>query len=114
VPEGSSYPPIADYALISDCRAVALVSGAGSIDWCCMPRIDRGSCFGRLLDWERGGYCSVTPVDDEETTLFRRYLEGTLVLETTFRNRGGEGKALQWFLFDPWGEREPVCRVVRT
>lgn len=114
MPEGSSYPPIADYALISDCRAVALVSGAGSIDWCCMPRIDRGSCFGRLLDRDRGGYFSVTPADDTETTLFRRYLEGTLVLETTFRNSGGEARLYDCFVVDPEEGRGPACRLLRV
>ena len=51
------YPPISDYAYIADCHSAALVSKSGSIDWCCMPRIDSGSCFGRILDWKNGGYC---------------------------------------------------------
>ncbi len=112
MPENSPYPPIADYALISDCRAVGLVSSAGSIDWCCMPRIDFGSSFGRLLDWQKGGYCSVEPADPDETTLFRRYLDGTLVLETTFRNSGGEARLFDCFAI---GEgREPHCRLLRV
>ena len=49
------YPPIADYAFLSDCHSVALVSRDGSVDWCCMPRMDSGSLFGRLLDWDNGG-----------------------------------------------------------
>ena len=112
--ENSSYPPIADYALISDCRAVGLVSSTGSIDWCCMPRIDLGSSFGRLLDWQKGGYCSVEPVDGEETTLFRRYLEGTLVLETTFRNSGGEARLFDCFAIGSGEGREPQCRLLRV
>ena len=47
----SHYPPIADYAFISDCHSMALVSKSGSIDWCVMPRIDANSVFGRILDW---------------------------------------------------------------
>ncbi|MDQ3880981.1 MAG: glycoside hydrolase family 15 protein [Chloroflexota bacterium] len=86
------YPAIGDYALISDCRSAALVSRAGSVDWCCVPRIDRASCFGRLLDWEHGGHCSLAP--DGDFVAERRYLDRTLVLETTFRSGAGAARAL--------------------
>jgi GH15 family glucan-1,4-alpha-glucosidase len=85
---GDRYPPIADYGLIGDCHTAALVSRDGSIDWCCMPRFDSGSVFGRLLDWENGGYCSIEPQGGVEA-VFREYLENTLVLVTTFQAAGG-------------------------
>src|ERR1700760_3994136 len=55
------YPPISDYALIGDCHTAALISRAGSVDWCCLPRFDSDSCFGRLLDWKQGGQFIITP-----------------------------------------------------
>ena len=75
------YPPVGDYALLSDCHTAALVSSAGSIDWCCLPRFDDGSTFARLLDRERGGFCAVSPSDDSAVA-FRDHVEGTLVLKT--------------------------------
>src|SRR5438270_6949378 len=90
------YPPISDYAFISDCHSMALVSRSGSIDWCCMPRVDAASIFGRLLDWEKGGYCSIAP-SDHEASCFQAYLEDTLVLETTFRTEGGETTLIDCF-----------------
>jgi GH15 family glucan-1,4-alpha-glucosidase len=90
------YPPIGDYALIGDCRSAALVSHAGSIDWCCMPRIDHGSCFARILDWEVGGHCSIAAADVDVRTR-RRYVDGTLVLETQFSGPDGEARLYDCF-----------------
>jgi GH15 family glucan-1,4-alpha-glucosidase len=78
--------PIADYSLISDCRSAALVSRDGSIDWFCPGRFDRPSVFARLLD-EEGGSWSLRPVGDADVS--RRYLERSMVLETTFRTSTG-------------------------
>jgi GH15 family glucan-1,4-alpha-glucosidase len=86
---GRRDPSIADYALIADCASAALVSRGGSIDWCCMPRLDHGACFARLLDRDGGGHFEIAPLEGA-TESSRRYLEGTLVLETTFAGDGGE------------------------
>jgi GH15 family glucan-1,4-alpha-glucosidase len=81
-----SATPIADYALLSDCHSAALVSRAGSVDWLCFPRFDSPSVFGRLLG-DEGGYWSIHPTADFQAS--RKYLDKTMVLETTFRTDGG-------------------------
>jgi GH15 family glucan-1,4-alpha-glucosidase len=81
-----SQPAIADYALLSDCHSAALVSRGGSVDWLCFPRFDSPSVFGRILD-EQAGHWSIHPADDAEVT--RRYVDDTMVLETTFRTATG-------------------------
>ena len=77
---------IADYGLLSDCHSAALVSGEGSIDWLCFPRFDSPSVFGRLLDPD-AGHWSIKPA--AEFDVRRRYLPGSLVIETQFATAGG-------------------------
>jgi alpha,alpha-trehalase len=77
---------IGDYALLSDCHSAALVSRDGSVDWLCFPRFDSPSVFARLLD-EQAGHFSIRPADARTVT--RRYLDHTMVLETTFRTATG-------------------------
>jgi alpha,alpha-trehalase len=84
---GTEYPPISDYALLSDCHSGALVSKDGSIDWCAFHRFEARPVFGRLLDWERGGFFRIAPVEDYEAT--RKYIRNTNVLETRFETATG-------------------------
>jgi len=83
----SLYPPIADYAFLGNCQSTALVSRDGSIDWCCFRRFDSPPCFGRLLDWRKGGYFGVTISGAPRAT--RSYLQGTNILETRVRTASG-------------------------
>src|SRR5438445_3826417 len=78
---------ISDYALIGDCHTTALVGINGSIDWLCFPRPDSPSVFTHLLDDQHGGNFAVR-VDGAQPT--RGYVEGTNVLETTWRSDNGE------------------------
>ena len=111
-----SYLPIADYGLISDCHSMALVSRDGSIDWCCMPRVDSASCFGRLLDWERGGFCQIRPRDSEPNGFrtHREYLPDTMVLATTFSGGAGEARVLDCFTMRRGGREEPYRQLIRV
>ncbi|MFI9273160.1 trehalase-like domain-containing protein [Kitasatospora sp. NPDC052896] len=78
--------PIGDHALLSDCRSAALVTSDGSVDWLCLPRFDSPAIFARLLD-ENAGHWSIRPTGQADIS--RRYVEDTLVLETTFRTTTG-------------------------
>ena len=78
--------PIAEYALLSDCRSAALVSLHGSVDWLCMPDFDSQSVFGRLLDSDCG-YWSICPRDIVQIS--RKYVEEAMVLETVFVTKSG-------------------------
>jgi GH15 family glucan-1,4-alpha-glucosidase len=98
--------------LIADCHTAALISRAGSIDWCCMPRYESGSYFGRLLGWDRGGYCSIQPRG--QFTWFRQYVDGTLVLETTFRTGGGEVRLTDCFAMRRGGRANPQREILRV
>lgn len=78
--------PIADHALLSDRHSAALVTRAGSVDWLAFPRFDSPSVFGRLLG-DDAGHWEVAPTGTWASS--RRYLDGALVLETTFTTDTG-------------------------
>lgn len=83
----SPFPPIADYAFLSDCEVNCLVAPSGNIEWMCLPRPDAQGVFAAVLDRSAGGF-RVGPVD-ATVPAGRRYLPGTLVLETTWQTRTG-------------------------
>ena len=105
---GSPFPPIADYAFLSDCETTALVAPSGNIEWLCLPRMDGPSVFGAMLDRDAGGF-RLGPAD---TTVpaGRRYLPGTMVLETTWGTRTGWVIIRDVLLIGPWHhERRPLA-----
>src|SRR5689334_14175737 len=85
--DAAQYPAIGDYAIIGNCRTAAIVSRLGSIDWLCLPHFSAPSLFGALVGRKNGGSFAVCPRDVQ--SIERAYLDGTAVLQTTFRcNRG--------------------------
>ena len=81
------YLHIGDYAVIGDCRSLALVGVDGSIDWCCMPRFDSPSIFGRILDAKKGGFWQISPVGEYSTR--HEYADKTNILHTIFQTPDG-------------------------
>jgi GH15 family glucan-1,4-alpha-glucosidase len=79
---------IEDYALIGDTQTAALVGKNGSIDWLCVPRFDSGAVFSALLGDRDNGHWQIAPAGGLQR-VERRYLENTLVLETTFHTDDG-------------------------
>ena len=96
---------IADYGLLSDCHSAALVSGEGSIDWLCFPRFDSPSVFGRLLDPD-AGHWSIKPA--AEFDVRRRYLPGSLVIETQFATAGGMVMVTDALVFERHGRSHDI------
>jgi GH15 family glucan-1,4-alpha-glucosidase len=83
----SPFPPIADYAFLSNCHTGALVAPDGAIDWLCVPRFDSPSVFGSLLDREAGSFRFGPFGINHPTT--RIYEPGTNVLVTTWKSPSG-------------------------
>ncbi|HEV2609132.1 MAG TPA: glycoside hydrolase family 15 protein, partial [Noviherbaspirillum sp.] len=106
------YPPIRDYALLSDCHCSALVSRYGSVDWCCMPRVDDDTCFGRLLDWDKGGHCQIEPAAPGYTST-RRYIDGSMILETVFSTGRSEVRLTDFFAMNADAPENPPFDLVR-
>ncbi len=107
----SPFPPIADYAFLSDCETVALVAPSGSIEWMCLPRSDSPSVFGALLDRDAGIF-KLAPAD-VDVPAGRRYLPGTNVLETTWMTRMGWMIVRDCLCIGPWhheGDRSTTHR----
>jgi GH15 family glucan-1,4-alpha-glucosidase len=96
----SPFPPIADYGFLSDCETTALVAPSGAVEWMCVPRMDSPSVFGAVLDRDAGWF-RVGPAD-VDVPVARRYLPGTMVLETTWSARAGWLVVRDVLLIGPW------------
>ena len=100
-PSGASpFPPIADYAFLSDCETTCLIAPSGSVEWMCVPRPDSASIFASMLDRSAGGF-RLGPYD-ENVPAARRYLPGSLMLETTWQTRTGWMIVRDSLCMGPW------------
>ncbi|MFE3291890.1 glycoside hydrolase family 15 protein [Rhodococcus sp. NPDC059234] len=96
----SEFPPIADYAFLSDCQTSALVAPDGSVEWMCIPRPDSPSVFGALLD-RSAGFFRLGPTHAQAPSQ-RRYLPGSMVLETTWCLPTGTLVVRDALVMGPW------------
>ena len=83
----SPFPPIADYAFLSNCHTGTLIAPDGAIGWLCVPAFDSPSVFGSLLDRE-AGFFRIGPFNMSHPSA-RAYEPGTNVLVTTWRTPAG-------------------------
>src|SRR5919197_2539300 len=103
---GRAFPGIGDYAFLSDCHTGALVAPDGAIEWLCLPRFDSPSVFAAILDRDAGRF-RLGPAD-VQVPAARRYLPGTMVLETTWKTPTGWLVVRDALAVGPWhhvGER---------
>jgi alpha,alpha-trehalase len=110
-PDQSPFPPIADYGFLSDCEASALVASNGNVEWMCLPRMDSPSVFGALLDRDAGRF-RLGP-DGIDVPVARRYLPGSMVLETTWGSDTGWIVVRDVLLIGPWHNQEARSRTHR-
>jgi len=86
-PRRSAFPPIANYAFLSDCETTCLIAPNGAVEWMCMPKPDSPSVFGAILD-RSAGHFRLAPYG-VSVPAARRYMPGSLMVETTWQTDTG-------------------------
>jgi GH15 family glucan-1,4-alpha-glucosidase len=107
----SPFPPIADYAFISNCHTGALVAPDGAIAWLCVPSFDSPSAFGSLLDRE-AGFFRFAPYGINHPTA-RAYEPGTNVLTTTWKTPNGWVVVRDALTMGPWDHEDQITPHTR-
>ncbi|MGW0593589.1 glycoside hydrolase family 15 protein [Streptosporangium sp. NPDC002607] len=107
----SPFPPIADYAFLSDCEVTALIAPSGNVEWLCLPRMDSPSVFAAILDRGAGGF-RFGPAD-LRVPAARRYLPGTMILETSWGTPTGWIIVRDLLLVGPWHHHEELSHTHR-
>jgi GH15 family glucan-1,4-alpha-glucosidase len=97
------FPPIEDYAFLSDSHSGALIAPDGGVEWLCLPRFDSESVFAALLDRGAGRF-RIAP-RGVTVPVARRYEPGTNTLETTWATETGWLVVRDAMTIGPWRER---------
>ena len=107
----SPFPPIAEYAFLSNCHTGALIAPDGAVDWLCVPSFDSASIFASLLDRE-AGFFRFAPFGNNHPTAVR-YVPGTNVLETTWKTPNGWVTVRDALTMGPRGREDVVTPHTR-
>jgi carbohydrate kinase (thermoresistant glucokinase family) len=103
---------IEDYALIGSTNSAALVHRNGNIEWLCLPRFDSAAMFASLLGDEGNGGWAMHATD-RKARITRRYLPGTVVLETTIHTSKGTATITDFMPRPAPDGTHEVVRIVR-
>jgi len=93
--------PIGDHGFLSDGEVSALLAPDGTVTWMCLPRFDAPSVFGSILGGRRAGDFRLAPLD-VGVPAQRRYLPGTMILETSWGTPTGWIIVRDVLLIGPW------------
>ncbi|HEY6596364.1 MAG TPA: glycoside hydrolase family 15 protein [Asanoa sp.] len=107
----SPFPPIADYAFLSNCHTGALIAPDGAVGWLCVPSFDSPSVFGTLLD-RQAGYFRLGPFGVHHPTA-RAYEPGTNVLVTTWKTPRGWIEVREALSMGPHDDEDEVTPHTR-
>jgi GH15 family glucan-1,4-alpha-glucosidase len=78
--------------IVGNCSYLAYIDTNAHVQWMCMPRFDSSFIFGPLLDKNKGGEFSITPVGDYSTRQY--YIVNTNVLCTEFTCSNGKFRVI--------------------
>ncbi|MDQ1741742.1 MAG: alpha,alpha-trehalase, partial [Pseudonocardiales bacterium] len=79
----------------------------GSVDWMCLPRLDSASVFGAILGRHAGAF-RIAPAD-VTVPAARRYLPGTMILETSWGTATGWIIVRDVLVIGPWRHDSEVA-----
>ncbi|MEU7765630.1 glycoside hydrolase family 15 protein [Nocardia sp. NPDC049190] len=105
------FPPIDDYAFLSDCETNCLIASNGAVEWMCVPRPDSPSIFGAMLD-RSAGHFRIGPYGINVPAA-RRYLPGGIILETTWQTDTGWLIVRDAMVLGPWHNNDQRSRTHR-
>jgi len=103
--------PIGDYGFLSDGEVTALVAPGGAVEWMCLPRMDSPSVFGSMLGRHAGSF-RVAP-SDVLVPAARRYLPGTMILETSWGTPTGWIVVRDLLVIGPWRHETELSHTHR-